>query len=344
MNDKRMGFRASLVKIVLYVLSLGYLILVEFIKFLYSHNMLKTTKLGVKVISIGNITLGGTGKTPATMAVAGMLKKMNKNPGVLIRGYGEDEKYLLKNKLKEIPVFAGRDRARLGKSALEDFELDALILDDGFQHWRLKRDIDIVVIDGLNPFGNNEVLPRGILREPVRALKRADVFLITKVDMCKDETGLKRFLSSVNGDAVMATSLHRPVSLIALTGNEKNGLSYLKNKKIAVLSSIGDPVYFKNIVANLGADVKSELVYCDHYDYRQTDVEDIFKKSYGLDAIITTEKDVVKLSRLDVKNRKPEILALEIELNIKDGEQMLLNKLQELFAKKPASGARALNR
>ena len=180
MVDKKNGFTASIMKGVLYVASFFYGLLVKVIRPI---NIFAAKTLPCKVISVGNITLGGTGKTPMACMLAKALEKEGRKVSVLIRGYGDDEWKMLKRLLGDIPVIVGRDRVSTGRKACNELKRDTVILDDGFQHWRVRRDFDIVLVDSTYPFGNRRLFPRGILREDVRDLRRADIIVLTKTDM-----------------------------------------------------------------------------------------------------------------------------------------------------------------
>ena len=188
MHDRTNDLLSQVVKPCLLILSYAYGFLLKAHYFFYKVNLLKSYKSQIAIISIGNITLGGTGKTPFTIMLAERLTQKNKKKtAVLIRGYGEDEWKMLEERLGKygIKVFVGRDRVKYAKQALQ-YGACSLILDDGFQHRRLRRDLDIVLLDSTNPFGNRHLFPRGILREPLDSLRRADIVVLTKVDKAKE--------------------------------------------------------------------------------------------------------------------------------------------------------------
>ena len=184
-KDKRKGALAAFFSFFLLLISFIYGFFVKLTLRCYQMKLFKSYRPGCRLISVGNISWGGTGKTPLVEALAKFLQQEGKKPAVLIRGYGKDEIYMLKDKLKDIPVLAGRNRIRTARYALKHYGADTIILDDGFQHWRLERDLDIVLIDVKFPFGNRSLTPRGILREPLSSLSRADVFGLTNSDLAK---------------------------------------------------------------------------------------------------------------------------------------------------------------
>ena len=281
MDDRRDDALSQLAKFFLLILSCIYGFLVKCHHFFYRVNLLKNYKPPVTVISIGNITLGGTGKTPFVIMLARRLARKNKT-AVLIRGYGEDEWKMLEERLGQygIKVFVGRDRIKSANEALR-CGIDTLVLDDGFQHRRLGRDLDIVLLDSTNPFGNRFLFPRGILREPLRGLKRADIIVLTKVDKpspCAEGQGKSKDNSPIMteekieriapGKAVIK-AVHRPERLDDIRKGERFPPAFLNNKTVCLLSAISDPSYFKHTVEQTGARVGLEFTFSDHYLYKE---------------------------------------------------------------------------
>jgi len=330
MTGKRLGIAAALVKGVLYIVSLFYSFLLAITR---SFNMLVSKRLPCKVISIGNLTLGGTGKTPTVGMLARMTKDDGKNPCVLIRGYGDDEHKMLKAILRDIPIIVGRDRISSGMAAC-DMGCDTIILDDGFQHWRLKRDIDIVLIDSSNPFGNRRLFPRGILREGIDSLKRADIIMLTKADMQKDDTeSLRREIKRIADDIPIIESVHNPSGLYNLSEREEKPLEWIRGKKICSLSSIVNTEYFECILKRLGADIVRGLHYPDHYNYKERDLKSIADECTRLkiDMIVTTEKDAVKLNAIRNMHDAIQIFVLQIELKVTNGKDILRQRVLTLY-------------
>lgn len=309
-------------------------------------------RLPAKVISIGNLTLGGTGKTPAVISVAREAKKRGYNPCILTRGYkgkakdisfvsrGEgpllspldagDEAYLMAETLKRVTIIKGRDRFRAGQYAINNLysklrkgvlqyaptnsEL-LFVLDDGFQHWRLHRDVDVLLIDATNPFGNEKLFPEGIMREPFRALKRAHLIVITKADMAIQGaiTAITRKIKQYNQEAPILTASHKPAGLINTSGEIK-GLEGLRDKRIYAFSGIANPTYFQATLTSAGARIVEFMKFRDHYIYSQKDIDKIKAEAVGLE-IVTTEKDLVKIKALSI----PENLsALKIDFSIEN--------------------------
>ncbi|MBI5675215.1 MAG: tetraacyldisaccharide 4'-kinase [Nitrospirae bacterium] len=300
----------------------------------------KPKKLPCKVISIGNITLGGTGKTPAVMALAEEAKRRGYKPCILTRGYkgkakdpcfvtkGEkplmnasqagDEAFLMAEALSGVPIIKCADRYEGGIFTLNS-QLKILnsklvfILDDGFQHWQLHRDRDILLIDATNPFDNGKLFPEGKLREPLSALKRADIIVLSKADMAdkKRVTACISKIKRYSTDVPIYTSSHVPAALINVSG-ESESIDTLKERRVYAFSGIANPYHFEALLKSMGAEIVKSKRFRDHHHYPQGDIDKMIKEAGGMD-IITTEKDMVKLKGL----RLPEnIFALRIKFLI----------------------------
>ena len=342
MTDRRDGLVAGILKGVLLVCSFFYGIASSAIKYIKS---LSAKRLPCRVISIGNLTLGGTGKTPAACMVAKAIKHAAKRPCVLIRGYGDDEWRMLEEQLGNIPMIVGKDRVSSGIRACSRLNSDTVILDDGFQHWRVKRDMDIVLIDSTNPFGNNHLFPRGIMREDIKGLRRADIIMLTKTDMAGKGRvrDIKEKLNNPSGSKPVVESIHAPVGFYNLDNREREGLSVIKDKKVCSLSGIVNNEYFEYTLKSLGADIALKLHYPDHYNYKETDLQSIIKrcKDLGIDTVVTTEKDAAKLKNTVIARSEAtkqsgmsqiRILALQIELKVTDGKEILDKRLHTLYS------------
>ena len=336
MNDKRRGVLSLMVKPLLLFVSCIYGFLVRGSYFFYKVNLLKSYKVPVTVLSVGNITLGGTGKTPFAIMLSRRLAQKRGKTAVLIRGYGEDEWKMLEEKLtgSGIKVFVGRNRVKSAEEALQE-GVENIILDDGFQHRRLRRDLDIVLLDAASPFGNRHFFPRGILREPLAGLRRAGVIVLTKVDRAGDkarktEEEIKRIAP---GKAILK-AVHRPKHLCDVWKGGIEALSLVNGRKVCALSAICDASYFRHTLERTGACVELEFVFPDHHPYKRRDLERIFKacRKKKIDSIITTEKDAVKLKkfRFFEAGSACRILALAIELEITEGEDSLDAEISRL--------------
>ena len=333
MKDERKTPDAYIVSFFLEIASFVYLFLLKCVYFLYKKNILRSHKVKPRVISIGNITLGGTGKTPFTITLSENIKKMGRRVAVLTRGYGGDESHLLKEKLEDIPVLVGRDRVKNANKATELLS-DCIVLDDGFQHYRIKRDLDIVLIDATCPFGNLKLFPRGILREPLSRLKDADIAILTKSDMAQGAVDhIRTQLKEINKKIDVLQSFYMPLNLKMILMDETKPLEYARGKKIALLSGIANPKYFDWMVGNLGPEIRERFCYPDHHQYSEEDISSIAKKCFdgGIRLIITTEKDAVRLRRLKNIPDKIEILALRINFRISSNEEAISRRLHSIF-------------
>jgi len=335
MTDKKNGFFYGILKFKLYLVSLIYGLAIRGRKIFYKLGIFKTKRVGLKVVSVGNITLGGTGKTPFVVTLAHILEKeLKKSVCVLIRGYGWDEQAMLKAKLTDVPVLVGEDRARSALKAVKLYGSNTAVLDDGFQHWELARDLDIVLIDSRNPFGNSQLFPRGILREPTRSLERADLIVFTKADKAKKDLNvLQDEIKKINKDALFLQARHKPTHLYENRTKRAYDLSYIKGRRIMLLSSIGDPDYFEETVKGLGADIVEHIKFSDHHNYKKSDIEYILKRcsERSFDLVLTTEKDIVKLSRLGLSLGPYTVLVVAIKLDIISGKETLVDRLNRLY-------------
>jgi len=296
-----------------------------------SYRMLpfRIKKVDAKVISVGNITWGGTGKTPLTAKIAKDLAYYGKKVAVLTRGYGNDEVEELKKKLPDIPVLVGRDRVKTAREAVEKYQAEFLVLDDGFQHLRLERQLDIVNINSVLPFGPGGLIPAGTLREPLESLSRADIFILTKSNLgAKNLPQIRQKLLSIKPNATIFEAVHKPLRFLDIPRNRQVGLHEMKNRRVAVISAIADPFSFEKTVENVGAEIVLAARFDDHYEFTQQDLTNFVAQARSLGAreVITTEKDFFRIEP-HLKNA-PELatynfLALEIEFQINDEEDFI---------------------
>jgi tetraacyldisaccharide 4'-kinase len=298
----------------------------------------RAIRVPVPVVCVGNLTLGGTGKTVVAEYVSRFYADAGQSVALLSRGYGatnngpNDEAMLLEENLPDVPHLQGADRAALANTAIEELECDILVLDDGFQHRRLHRDLNIVLIDLSRPLADEYLFPRGLLREPVSSLKRADFVLFTRCDEVSDED-VQRQVSWITGrfpNLSTAQTIHKPMELIG-PDRLRADLSELAGKSVACFCGIGNPSSFERKLAACGATVISRRIYPDHHPYLRADVEELRNWATTQPPgtlIITTQKDWVKLRIGELGGRQ--LWALRVGLGFEAGEpefQQTLNSV-----------------
>ncbi len=353
--NKRQDRRARKWVRFFYLLSLPYYGIVYLRTKAYQKRWLRSQHLGCVVVVVGNLTVGGTGKTPIVEKLARALQGHGRKVSVLSRGYKSkkeslfkkflhwlfhsepcppkivsdgkqcllspeiagDEPYLLAKNLPNISVVVDKDRVKAGRYAIQTFDSDTLILDDGFQYFQLRGTFYILLIDATNPFGNGSVLPRGILREPLQHMRRAHFIFITKSDQVAPERlqALQRFVRRYNPKAPLFPCVHSPKYLQEINGDQKLDLKQLRGVRIAVMSGIASPKSFEQFLEDAGA----QIVYCehfmDHHNYTEADIEEFFDraKRFEADWVITTEKDAVRLEKFKQFELPFYYLRMEIE-------------------------------
>jgi len=311
----------------------------------YDSGWKRQHRVEVPVVSVGNLTLGGTGKTPCVEYVARFYRERDLRVAILSRGYGSehgrnDEALVLEENLPDVPHLQGADRAALAQTAVEELESEVLVLDDGFQHRRLARDLDLVLIDATNPWGHGRLFPRGLLREPVSSLRRAGAAVLTRCDQVQEkERGRIREVVARHAPAApVAETVHRPRELINSKG-QSVPLERLKDRPAAAFCGIGNPQAFRRTLEDLGAEVAEFRTFPDHHPYTRADVESLrdWARRLATDCtVLTTQKDLVKLCLPQLAAR--ELWAVRIGLHVERGREELDRKLEEAARGKKASG------
>lgn len=354
-SDRLRGFGPNVLRFVLKVLSRLYSFIMNMRLALFEHRILRSKTLGCQVISIGNLTVGGTGKTPVVEIFARALQKNGRKVAILSRGYkkaetpfsekllnwitfkapvqepprvvsdgqkllldsemGGDEPYMLASNLPNVCVIVDKDRVKSGRYAIQKLGCDTLILDDGFQYLRLQHRVDIVLVDRTNPFDNGFVLPRGLLRESVRHLSRATFIFITK-SSADGSPELQQQIRALNDKAEIAECRHTPRHFQDIFTGEQKPLEFFGGKKIAALSGIAAPRGFEESIARLGGELVHRKRFADHHRYTQQEILDVINaaRDRGAEAIITTEKDAVRLPWIERRDVPIYFLRVEIEL------------------------------
>ena len=305
--------------------SLLFLACVRLRFFLYKARFMRSRGLPAPVISVGNITWGGTGKTPLVEAILSWLYDKGFTAVLLTRGYGKDEDRVIASNMGHTRVISGERRLLNAINYCKENKADIFVLDDGFQHFKIKRDIDIVTVNAQSPFGNNMLLPAGFLREPLNAIKRADIVVITKSDLVPRQR-LAEIIScvkDVSKDILICRARHKPEFLLTDSGQNKP-LEYIKNKRVTSVSALADNYSFAKTIENLGAEIVSSLFYIDHHRYTAGDVKKIIKSlnDFHVNIVVTTEKDWVKLAPM-VKGPIAggiDFLVLRVKLEVEEDE------------------------
>jgi tetraacyldisaccharide 4'-kinase len=294
----------------------------------------KSHRAAVPVVSIGNLTAGGTGKTPCVEYVARFYRQRGLRVAILSRGYGSsggrnDEARVLEENLPDVPHLQGADRVALAAIAVEELESEVLVLDDAFQHRRLARDLDLVLVDVTNPWGHGYLLPRGLLRERPRRLRRAGVVLLTRCDQVLDaeREQVRRTAARLAPGVPLVETTHRPVDLV---NGATAPLDRLRGRPVAAFCGLGNPEAFRHTLLGLGARVNAFRTFPDHHAYTRADVEDLtaWARRQEPDTVaVTTQKDLVKL-RLP-RLGPYELWAVRVRLHVEAGQDVLDRRLEE---------------
>ncbi len=338
-SGKEPGLKASLLRAGLSLLSVPYRLGVGVRNRLFDLGWKHTHRAGVPVISVGNLTLGGTGKSPAVEHVARFYRARGRRVALLSRGYGggdgrNDEAMVLDENLPDVPHLQGADRVALAHRARQELKSDVLILDDGFQHRRLARDLDIVLIDATRPWGFDRLFPRGLLREPRKNLRRAGLVLLTRCDLI-DAAELQALRAEVHRLAPglpVVESVHRPLRLVNAF-QETASLEFLGNQPVAAFCGLGNPEAFEQTLLQLGYRLTAFEVFPDHHRYSRGDVDGLRQWAQRLPAdaaIVTSHKDLVKISLPELGGRP--LWAVQIQLHITGGQDLLDHMLKGVMA------------
>ena len=352
--EERHDWRARLTRALLFALSKIFQVLVIIRRWLYNVRILRDKTLGVQVIAIGNLTVGGTGKTPVVEKFARELRDAGRNVAILSRGYRSkpvplhvkllnkillrddqtpprivsdgksllldsnmagDEPYMLASNLKDVVVLVDKDRVKSGRYAIEKFGCDTLLLDDGFQYWDLRgRRHDVVLIDRQQPFGNEHLLPRGTLREPPAHLARAHTIFITKSD--GNTAALRERIAKFNDTAAIIECVHQPLYFEDVFSGERKGLDFLIGKKVASLSGIAQPESFEQSLVKLGSELVYAKRFADHHRFSQQEILNAINrgKKRQAEIILTTQKDAVRFPKIDRRDLPIYFMRVEIKI------------------------------
>lgn len=328
-SGQRRGPAAALLRGLLFMGTLVYGALHGFRHLLYRMGLLRSHKFSCPVVSVGNLTAGGTGKTPLVEFLARWFARKNCRIAILARGYGkvdergtDDEDLISEMELENVVRLPGKDRVAMGRKALSEYRADLLILDDGFQHYRIQRALDIVAVDATQPFANGYLLPRGLLRERPSALRRADLVILTRTDQVSAaELGELR---KKIGPAV--ETVHKPVHVRSLWNRKKHGLDWLRGRNVYAFCGVGNPDAFRRTLESVGAQVVKFRAFDDHHAYLGQDLRRMNAEAqeFMADVIVTTEKDATKVH---AEGFELPLAALRIEIEVTRNEELLEERL-----------------
>ena len=378
--NRRKGFRASVIRLLLSIMSIIYRFLVSLRLWLYKSRIKREHNLGCLVVSIGNLTVGGTGKTPVVEKFAKALTAGGRRVAILSRGYKSakpsiktkikskiqgnpisqepprvvtdgkevfldsetagDEPYMLATNLEGVAIVVDKDRVKAGLHAIKEFDVDTLLLDDGLQYLRLKHRLDVVLIDKYSPFGNEKLLPRGTLREPPKNLKRASYIFITKCDGSSNEELIKR-IRKYNRTAEIIECAHKPKYLENIDSGEKLPLEHLKGKDIGTVSGIAVPESFEDGLKNLGANVELTRRYTDHHRYRKREIQKFIDQCLNRDLDMIVTTEKDYVRFPDVDlNENMPIFFLRVEIGILSNEETFEDCINRICSPRPILSAR----
>ena len=366
--ERRYGRRADILRWILHGLAAIYRVLVQIRLALYRNRYFRPRSLGCVVISVGNLTVGGTGKTPVVEMLARALQAGGRRVAILSRGYKSvprplllrlwdgifkkkavfgprlvsdgnsllldsrtagDEPFMLANNLRGVVVLVDPDRVTSGQYAIESFGADTLLLDDGFQYLRMRHGIEIVLVDSQALFGNEYLLPRGTLREPPKNLRRATHIFLTKCIDRNNGDSIAR-IRKYNRTADIIECAHRPRHLRNLVTGEIKSLDFLRELEVGSICGIAIPESFQSALNDLGAKVSVSKFYIDHHRYSVREIENFIRRCgrRGLAAIITTEKDAVRIPR--ILDPEVPIYYLRVEIEILGGQETWVRFVEQL--------------
>lgn len=334
-SGRQTGHRATLLRGVLRLVETPYAWAMRYRNHRFDKGRAESHAAGVPVVSVGNLTLGGTGKTPLVEWLARKLGESQTRVAIVSRGYGSeqgkanDEALELELALPGVPHIQNPDRVAAAKIAVAEHAAQLILLDDGFQHRRLQRDLDIVLLDATEPFGFDHVFPRGTLREPVAGLARADVVILSRADLLtvSERNAIHARVARLAPQATWCEVRHRLSALINGDGHHVE-LNMLAGKRAAAFCGIGNPAGFRHTIDTLDCEIIRWREFPDHHNYTQEDTTSLSKWGQGADVLLTTRKDLVKL-------RVPTLGGIAlwgvgVEIEFLTGQKELENRLSKI--------------
>ena len=338
-SGRQQGLRASLLRSLLQCLEAPYAFLIALRNMSYDYGLCKIESVDTPVISVGNLTLGGTGKTPLVQWLAQWFQDRSSRVALVSRGYKaapgslNDEARELAEKLGRIPHIQNRNRAQAAREAICGHQSQVILLDDGFQHRKLDRDLDIVLIDALEPYGFDHIFPRGMLRESLNSLCRADAIGLSRTDAVNahQRTTIRKRIQALAPHAVWFETVHQPRQLLRHQA-PSNKLTWLRNRSVAAFCGLGNPSGFQHTLATCGCQIAAFRALPDHYAYTQQNLQSLttwLAQSPTVDAVVCTCKDLVKISRSELAGIP--LYALDIGMQFVHGQSDLEACLQPIL-------------
>lgn len=329
--------RAGIMRAAMTAMQPAYAIAVATRNAMFNLGLRRPADLGRPTVSVGNLTTGGVGKTPMVIELARRLTAMGRLPAVLLRGYGEDETRELRDTLGDSAIVtANPDRAAGAQKAMQtNTHVSCFLLDDGFQHRQVKRELDIVLIDATRPFGFDHLLPRGLLREAHGSLRRADAVIVTHADQVPPEAlaSLDRRIEALSGKPPIAHTAHR-WSALRDGNDQEHPTEQLRHKRVVGVCGIGNPQAFRHTLENTAKEVVRFITFDDHHAYQPAEIAAITYED--ADVVVTTEKDWVKWKRLiDAGQVKRPVLRPVLNITFLDGADSVEEKLRDALHQSP---------
>ncbi|NIP41548.1 MAG: tetraacyldisaccharide 4'-kinase [candidate division Zixibacteria bacterium] len=330
LNHPQSGVFKNVISILLLPLSLLYFFLMIVRRQFYEMRIFRSKKLDHPVISVGNLTTGGTGKTPFEIYLIKMMNEMNIRPLILSHGYGSkspDEMSMIAEQFPEIPIAYGKNRLSSYKKAAAEYEFDIVILDDGFQHLKIKRDLDIIILDAHRPFGSGRLLPSGNLREPKSILRYGDLIVLNykaeKIDRKNHSSEMVRNWEGLSGG-------YKISGIDMLHGGNRLDLSGLAANKCGIITAIGDSESFRYLLEKKEVKIAKVFRFRDHHEYTKEDLKLVQESclAESIEHLFTTEKDAVKLKTICFEN--PSVYVIKIAFRLEKGEDHLKQRIQAL--------------
>ena len=296
----------------------------------YDSRFLPIHRFSVPIISVGNLTLGGTGKSPMVAWICRWILEQNKRPGLISRGYakgtreGNDEFMEMSRRFPTIPHLQNKDRAEAIRKLQQTELVDVIILDDAFQHLRVARNVDIVLLDATSPFGFGHIFPRGTLRESPKGLRRADIVLLTRSNLADEarRQEIRQQVLAINPNIIWGETIHVPISLVSLESFSSESVESIRGQSALAFCGIGNPMAFRNTLEQCGVRIEKLIPFPDHYRYTDDDVRKLVRtaRELGTDSILCTMKDLVKLNGSEFAGLSLRAVSIEIQFTANESE------------------------